>query len=121
MVKRSLALNLSSEQQGNCLVISVDEDRIDAAVAVEFKDEMRRLVEHSSDRVLLDLGPVDSIDSSGLGAIVAVMKMLGPDRKLELSSLSEKVKTVFRLTRMDAVMTIHETHGDAISTAVHAS
>lgn len=114
-------MNLSSEQQGNCLVISVDEDRIDAAVAVEFKDEMRRLVENPPDRVLLDLGPVDSIDSSGLGAIVAVVKMLGPDRKLELASLSEKVKTVFRLTRMDAVMTIHESHGDTNSNAAPVS
>lgn len=114
-------MNLSSQTQGNCLVIKVDETRIDAAAAVEFKDAMRGLVEDGPERVILDMGGVDSIDSSGLGAIVAVMKMIGPDRKLELCSLSNKVKTVFRLTRMDAVVTIHSALEDALNPLPHAS
>ena len=67
------------------------------------------------------MGAVDSIDSSGLGAIVATMKQLGPDRKLELAELSNKVRTVFRLTRMDAVMAIHEGRAEAMATFSHAS
>ena len=67
------------------------------------------------------LDQVDSIDSSGLGAIVAVMKVLGSDRKLELSNLSAKVRTVFRLTRMDAVMTIHDAVETALADASPAS
>lgn len=114
-------MNLSSETQGNCLIITVDEPRIDAAAAVEFKDAMRGLVEDGPERVLLDMSAVDSIDSSGLGAIVAVMKMIGPDRKLELCALSAKVKTVFRLTRMDAVVTIHAALEDALNPLPHAS
>lgn len=114
-------MNLTSETQGNCLVINVAEPRIDAAAAVEFKDEMRSIVENGPERVILDMASVDSIDSSGLGAIVAVMKMIGPDRKLELCSLSNKVKTVFRLTRMDAVVTIHDDVDSATSPLPHAS
>ena len=114
-------MNLSSETQGNCLIITVDEPRIDAAAAVEFKDAMRGLVEDGPERVLLDMSAVDSIDSSGLGSIVAVMKMIGPDRKLELCALSNKVKTVFRLTRMDAVVTIHAALEDGLSPLPHAS
>ena len=114
-------MNLTSETQGNCLVIKVAEPRIDAAAAVEFKDAMRALVEDGPDRVILDMADVDSIDSSGLGAIVAVMKMIGPDRKLELSALSNKVKTVFRLTRMDAVVTIHAGLDAAMNPMPHAS
>ncbi len=119
--RRSLALNLKSDTQGDCLIIKVAEPRIDAAAAVEFKDTMRGMVEDGPSRVILDLGDVDSIDSSGLGAIVAIMKMIGPDRKLELCALSNKVKTVFRLTRMDAVVTIHNALEDALSPLPHAS
>ena len=108
-------MDLTSEHIDNCLVVTVKEHRIDAAVAVEFKDAMRELLESAPDRVILDLAPVDSIDSSGLGAIVAVMKQLGTNRKLELASLSDKVRTVFRLTRMDAVMTIHNSRDDALA------
>lgn len=114
-------MNLMSKTHGNCLLIKVDEPRIDAAAAVEFKDAMRGLVEDGPERVVLDMSVVDSIDSSGLGAIVAVMKMIGPDRKLELCALSNKVKTVFRLTRMDAVVTIHADVEDALSPLPHAS
>ncbi len=101
-------MNLRSETRGACLVIAVGADRIDAATAVQFKDEMRLAITDEAERVLLDMSAVDSIDSSGLGAIVSVMKYLGADRRLELASLSHKVQTVFRLTRMDAVITIHE-------------
>ncbi len=108
-------MDLSSEHIGNCLVVTVKEHRIDAAVAVEFKEAMRALLEDPPERVVLDMAEVDSIDSSGLGSIVAVMKQLGSDRKLELASLSDKVRTVFRLTRMDAVMTIHGAREDALA------
>lgn len=114
-------MNLTSETRGNCLVITVGEPRIDAAAAVEFKDAMRGMVDDGPERVILDMGAVDSIDSSGLGAIVAVMKTIGPDRKLELCDLSNKVKTVFRLTRMDAVVTIHAALDDALTPLPHAS
>ncbi|MEM0947806.1 MAG: STAS domain-containing protein [Pseudomonadota bacterium] len=114
-------MNLRSETRGICLVVTVDADRIDAATAVQFKDDMRRAVTDTAERVLLDLSAVDSIDSSGLGAIVSVMKYLGADRRLELVSLSQKVQTVFRLTRMDAVITIHENLERAVEPAARAS
>ena len=114
-------MNLKSQTVGDCLVIKVAEPRIDAAAAVEFKDAMREMMDAGPDRVILDMAAVDSIDSSGLGAIVSVMKMIGPERKLELCALSSKVRTVFRLTRMDAVMTIHDSIGDATESMPKAS
>lgn len=107
-------MRLLSEIDGEFLVVTVDEDRIDAATAVQFKDAMRDVVDDGPPRVLLDLSRVDSIDSSGLGAVVAAMKHLGPGRTLELSGLSPKVLTVFRLTRMDHVMRLHPSRADAI-------
>jgi hypothetical protein len=41
------------------------------------------------------------------GAVVAVMKLLAPDSRLELSGLTPAVEKVFRLTRMDTIFTIH--------------
>ena len=64
---------------------------------------------------MLDLGKVDFIDSSGLGAIVAAMKQLGAQHRLELSDLNENVDKVFRLTRMDTVFRIHTSVGEALA------
>lgn len=114
-------MRLLSEIEGEFLVITVEEDRIDAATAVHFKDEMRELVDGGTTRVLLDLSRVDSIDSSGLGAVVAVMKHLGPNRPLELAGPSPKVLTVLKLTRMDSVMRLHADRADALREMRRAS
>ncbi len=92
----------------NALVISVLESRLDAAVAISFKDIIRDLSGTDAGPVILDLGQVEFLDSSGLGAIVGVMKMLGPDRPLEIAALTPNVRKLFRLTRMDTVFKIHD-------------
>ena len=69
---------------------------------------------------MLDLSRVGFLDSSGLGAVVAVMKLIGPNRKLELAGLTPNVDKVFRLTRMDSIFTIHPSVEVAISHAASA-
>lgn len=91
------------------LVARVLDTRIDAAVAIRFKDRMREVLADPAPvaRVVLDLSRVDFLDSSGLGAVVAVMKMTAPARRLELAGLTPTVEKVFRLTRMDRIFVIH--------------
>ncbi|MGA9434098.1 MAG: STAS domain-containing protein [Roseobacter sp.] len=90
-------------------IVSVQDPRIDAAVAIEFKDAMRVETDSGPDLVVLDLSKVEFIDSSGLGAIVATMKSMGQSRKLALAGLSPNVERVFKLTRMDSVFSVFPT------------
>lgn len=103
------------------LLVTVGDPRIDASVAIQFKDRMRELTQGVEGRILLDLGRVDFVDSSGLGAIVASLKLLNPGQSLELASLSPTVAKVFRLTRMDKVFPIHESLEQAIGSYAAAS
>ncbi|MFN3643015.1 MAG: STAS domain-containing protein [Gemmobacter sp.] len=100
-------MQITGERNGDMLIARVGEARIDAAVAIQFKDRMRDIVRDGPPVVVLDLSSVQFLDSSGLGAVVAVMKLLGPGRRLELAGLTPTVDKVFRLTRMDGVFTIH--------------
>lgn len=100
-------MQLECTHTPDLLIIHVRETRIDAAGAIDFKDRMRDLTASDPRRVMLDLSRVGFIDSSGLGAVVAVRKFLGPDRPLELAALTPAVEKVFRLTRMDSVFIIH--------------
>lgn len=113
-------MQLQTQTRPKVLSVLVLEDRIDAATALQFKEKMRDLTRTGVGRVVLDLARVQFLDSSGLGAIVAVKKLLGPDRMLELSSLTPTVEKVFRLTRMDSIFTIHPSHEVAISNAASA-
>ena len=114
-------MDITTTDHGEELVVTIEHDRIDAAIAVHFKDRMREITDHPATRVILDLGKVDFLDSSGLGAVVASMKQLGPGRKLELVALTPTVDRVFRLTRMDSVFAIHADTQAALGTAFHAS
>lgn len=99
-------MNLTSEAGPAGLIVRVMEERIDAAVAIRFKDRMRELAAGGEGPVILDLSRVGFVDSSGLGAIVAAMKLLAPLRRLDLAALTPNVARVFRLTRMDEVFCI---------------
>jgi anti-sigma B factor antagonist len=99
-------MQLDAMPRGRDLLVAVREDRIDAAVAVQFKDAMRQATEAGPARVVLDLSQVGFLDSSGLGALVAAMKALGPSRRLDLMAPTPAVQKVFRLTRMDTVFAI---------------
>lgn len=100
-------MELSSTDTGDMQIVTVNETRIDAAVAIQFKDRMRDITGGGAHHVVLDLGQVEFIDSSGLGAIVAAMKQLGSTRRMDLAGLTPTVDKVFRLTRMDSVFSIH--------------
>lgn len=99
----------------DALVATVDAPRIDAMAAVEFKDSLCACCTGAPPRIILDLGNVTFVDSSGLGAIIGAMKLLAPERKLELAALQPAVTKVFNLTRMDQIFTIHDTLDDARS------
>ncbi|MBL4926829.1 STAS domain-containing protein [Fuscibacter oryzae] len=111
-------MDITVEKQGNLLLARVAQDRIDAACAIQFKDRMREISLEGQGRVVLDLSQVTFIDSSGLGAVVAVRKALGGERPLELLGLTPTVQKVFRLTRMDSIFTLHDRWDDGLQDAV---
>ncbi|MGL4238560.1 STAS domain-containing protein [Tabrizicola sp.] len=113
-------MQLHTQTRTNLISVQVIEDRIDAATAIQFKEKMRDATEGGPGRVVLDLARVQFLDSSGLGAIVAVKKLLGPDRVLELAGLTLTVEKVFRLTRMDTIFIIHPSLDVAVAHAASA-
>ncbi len=108
-------MKLRSKDRGSATVITAMEDRLDAAVAIQFKDKMRKIADSSHKRIILDLSGVDFLDSSGLGAVVVVLKMMPPTQRFELAGLTPAVAKVFHLTRMDQVFTIHPDVNTAFS------
>ncbi|SEJ30349.1 anti-sigma-factor antagonist [Cribrihabitans marinus] len=108
-------MSLTSTVQGDAQIITVEAERIDAAMAIQFKEDMRTETASGPKRVILDLTRVDFIDSSGLGAIVAAMKQLDPGRRLDLAGPRPMVAKVFRLTRMDTVFDLYASLDEALA------
>jgi anti-sigma B factor antagonist len=93
------------------------ETRIDAVSSIHFRDRMREILMHPAHHVVLDLSRVDFLDSSGLGALVAVWKICAGSRRLELCGVTANVRRVFRLTRMDSVFVTIDTPSSSLREA----
>ena len=114
-------MKLAHQDFNDVRVVKVCENRIDAACAIQFKDEMRALTDEGPMRIVLDMAEVEFLDSSGLGAVVAALKAIKSGQKLELAQLHPTVQRVFHLTRMDSIFTIHDNAETAVSGGADAT
>jgi anti-sigma B factor antagonist len=97
-------MNVSSTE--HAMIVRVRGPRVCAENVVRFKDSLLALVERGAAHLIVDLGSVKSIDSSGIAAFLLVLKRLGPRRDLVLCNLRSQVEKSFRITRMDRVFSI---------------
>ena len=66
--------------------------------------------------LILDMTKVEFIDSTGLGAILSVVRVMPQGSELLVCRLNEAVQSMFMLTRMDRVFTICKTVDEAMTT-----
>ena len=96
-------MQLEERSIGNVRVLSVLQPRLDVRSAADFKQAIADMVARDQGAIVIDLGKVAFIDSTGLGAIVSALKLIGRDGELAIADLTESVATLFKLTRMDKV------------------
>ena len=77
---------------------------LDGVRTNELRREIGDVVESGADIVLVDFQDVMFMNSSGLGALVAILKgVRSAGRELFICSLNEQVKMIFELTKMNRV------------------
>lgn len=108
-------MQIEDRKEGNVLIAKVLDGRLDAKIALEFKEKMNGLINKGARSIVLDLSEVDFIDSSGLGAIVSSLKVLGRSGDFVISGTSDTVNTMFKLTRMDKVFRMFNTEDEALA------
>jgi len=82
------------------VVIEIGEEDFDGSVAPDFKARMSDEIQNG-DKVIIDLAQVNFIDSSAMGAMLALGRNLrNSGGKLVISSPSERVMIAFELIRL---------------------
>jgi anti-sigma B factor antagonist len=103
------------DRGGAVPVVTPRMKRLDASVAPAFKQAVVQVVEAGDRRLVLDLSGVEFLDSSGLGALVSVLKAAGSQGALAVCGARGAVLSLFKLTRMDKVFEIHAARADALA------
>ena len=110
-------MQIEESREGEVVIVEPQVVRLDAQQALGFKEGMIRLIEAGDRQLVLDLNYVEFMDSSGLGAVVAVLKRLGFHGVLVICGAHAAVTELFRLTRMDKVIQLVATRAEALTLA----
>ena len=89
---------------------------VDMSTSPELRKVLVGLVEKKTPRILVNLGEVEYIDSSGLATIVECLQ--GVTRyggRLRLFGISDGIIDVFRLARLDAIFDIRPDEAAALA------
>ena len=114
-------MQMEDRQVGTVLVVKPVEQALDAYAATGFRERMAALIQDGNRRIVLDLGVVQFLDSTGLGAIVSSLKRFEGNGVMVICNAGEMVMDVFRLTRMDRVFPIVRTLDEALVVAADPS
>jgi anti-sigma B factor antagonist len=106
---------LAVSRERGIAVVAPAGKRLDASAAPAFRQAVLQLVEAGDTRLVLDLAGLEFVDSSGLGAMVSVLKALGSRGALVVCGVHGAVQSLFQLTRMDKVFVIVAGRDDAVA------
>ena len=109
-------LTIKQRQAGDVAILDLDgEVRIgDSATAL--RGAIRELVAGGSNKILLNLGGVKYIDSSGIGELIANYTTAGRNGgQLKLLNLTDKVQDLLVITKLLTVFDVYENEPEALS------
>jgi anti-sigma B factor antagonist len=79
------------------------------------RDAVRDMVSKNQKKVLLNLGDVSYIDSSGIGELVSgFTTVTNSGGNLKLLNLNKRVKDLLQITKLYTVFEVHEDEAGAI-------
>lgn len=88
---------------------------LDVSLQKKLKDKLTNISEAEENDIILDFAKVTFIDSSCLGSLVSLTKMVREKKgDIKLSNLSEDVLSIFQITRLDKVFEIFDKNEDAV-------
>ncbi|HGK4059686.1 TPA: anti-sigma factor antagonist [Klebsiella pneumoniae] len=108
-------MKIETERQASVTILTPAVRRLDASVAVAFKAAIAQEIGEDSTDLIVDFSKIDFIDSSGLGTLVSLMKMMNGKGEMTLCALNPGIRNMFTLTRMDRIFRICEDRTSALA------
>ncbi|HDX4047861.1 TPA: STAS domain-containing protein [Enterobacter soli] len=108
-------MNIDTDRQHNVNIMMPSVRRLDASVAAAFKDAITREIGEDRKDLIIDFSKIDFIDSSGLGMLVSLLKMMNGRGEMTLCALNPNIRNMFTLTRMDRIFRICPDRASALA------
>jgi anti-sigma B factor antagonist len=109
-------LNIKERQAGDVTILDMDGKITIGEGSVALRSAIRRLLEEGKKKILLNLGGVGYIDSSGIGELVSSFTAINKEQgQLKLLNLTQKLKDLLGITKLLTVFDTYTNESDALS------
>jgi anti-sigma B factor antagonist len=109
-------MQVSTRQVGNVAVIDISGKITHGEGNVKLREIVRDLLGEDSNQILLNLGEVHYIDSSGMGELVRIyISIRNQGGEVKLVNPSRRVQDLLQMTRLTAVFQIEQDEAAAIA------
>ena len=96
-------------------VITVKGNLMGGNETIEIHEKVKELIEQGTKKLVIDLAHVKWMNSSGLGTLMGCLTSLkNADGELKLSGVTEKVKSLFMITKLITLFETYDTPEDAL-------
>jgi len=110
-----MSAKLNTRQVGEVTVIDVSGRITLGEGSSVIRDEIRALTGKGNKKILLNLGDVTYIDSSGIGELVSgYTSMTNAGGVLKLLHLTKRVKDLLQITKLYTVFDVYEDEAHAV-------
>ena len=108
-------MNIARKQIGNIIVLHLS-GRITIEVSGQLKEAVASALAEGHKSIVLEMGGVTYVDSSGLGEIVRCHTSASrQDASIRLASVGKKSKDLLVLTKLIMVFSVYDTEAEAIA------
>jgi len=109
-------LNISERQAGDITILDMDGKVTIGEGSVALRTTIRRLLGEGKKKILLNLGNVGYVDSSGIGEFVSSFTTVNKEGgQLKLLNLTQKIHDLLAITKLLTVFDVFESESEALA------
>ena len=109
-------LEVTERQAGDVTILDMNGSVRMGEGAIALRNSIRGLVDGGKKRILLNLGGVKNIDSSGIGELIANYTTVSRDGgQLKLLNLTDKIQNLLVITKLLTVFDSYDDEAEALN------
>jgi anti-sigma B factor antagonist len=114
--KERNGMKLKEKMDGDIAILTLKGDLIGEPDTTNIRDKIHSLVSDEVKKVIIDMGDVNFVNSSGLGTLISALTTLkNADGDLRLAQVGKRTQNLLTITHLVKVFDIYETVDRAVA------
>jgi anti-sigma B factor antagonist len=117
-----MAVTFETKVAGNVCVLTPQGKIVIGEEVTAVREKIKGLLKDGTKNILLNLGDVSYIDSTGVGALVGSFTTIrNQGGQMKLSNLSQRVRDILLVTKLLTVFDVYESETEGVKSFASAS